>query len=56
MNTYIDDSRIETRFVWARCDAKNARAMRDLIRSFQEDGWTPSRTERKQESRRSSNR
>jgi hypothetical protein len=35
----IDDSRIETRFVWARCAAKNARAMRDLIRAFQSDGW-----------------
>jgi hypothetical protein len=40
MNTaLIDDSRIETRFVWARCAAKNARAMRDLIRAFQSDGW-----------------
>jgi hypothetical protein len=35
----IDDSKIETRFVWARCAAKNARAMRDLIRAFQSDGW-----------------
>lgn len=41
MNTaLIDDSRIETRFVWGRCAAKNARAMRDLIRAFQSDGWT----------------
>ena len=40
MNTaYMDDSRIETRFVWARCAARNARAMRDLIRAFQSDGW-----------------
>ena len=40
MNTaHIDDSRIETRFVWARCAAQNARAMRDLIRAFQSDGW-----------------
>jgi hypothetical protein len=38
--TIIDDPRIETRFVWARCAAKNARAMRDLIRAFQSDGWT----------------
>jgi hypothetical protein len=38
--TTIDDARIETRFVWARCAAKNARAMRDLIRAFQNDGWT----------------
>jgi hypothetical protein len=39
----IDDSRIETRFVWARCAAKNARAMRDLIRAFQSDGWATPR-------------
>jgi hypothetical protein len=44
MNTaHIDDSRIETRFVWARCAAKNARAMRDLIRAFQSDGWAAPR-------------
>jgi hypothetical protein len=36
----IDDAKIETRFVWARCAAKNARAMRDLIKAFQNDGWT----------------
>jgi hypothetical protein len=36
----VDDARIETRFVWARCAAKNARAMRNLIRAFQSDGWT----------------
>ena len=36
----IDDARIETRFVWARCAAKNARAMRELIQAFQSDGWT----------------
>jgi hypothetical protein len=41
--TYLDDSRIETRFVWARCAAKNARAMRDLIRAFQLDGWATQR-------------
>ncbi len=35
----IDDNPIETRFVWARCAAKNARAMRSLIRAFQSDGW-----------------
>jgi hypothetical protein len=39
----IDDSRIETRFVWARCAAKNARAMRDLIKAFQSDGWATPR-------------
>jgi hypothetical protein len=37
--TIIEDNPIETRFVWARCAAKNARAMRDLIRAFQSDGW-----------------
>lgn len=41
--TTIDDSRIETRFVWARCAAQNARAMRDLIRAFQSDGWAAPR-------------
>jgi hypothetical protein len=35
----VEDTHIETRFVWARCAAKNARAMRDLIRAFQSDGW-----------------
>jgi hypothetical protein len=39
----LDDSRIETRFVWARCAAENARAMRDLIRAFQMDGWATPR-------------
>jgi len=39
----IDDSKIETRFVWARCAAKNARAMRDLIKAFQSDGWATPR-------------
>jgi hypothetical protein len=39
----IEDSRIETRFVWARCAAQNARAMRDLIRAFQSDGWATPR-------------
>ena len=54
MNTYTDDSRIETRFVEARCDAKYARELRELIRSFQSDGWTPMRSERKSERRNSS--
>ncbi len=44
MNTaIIEESRIETRFVWARCAAQNARAMRDLIRAFQSDGWAAPR-------------
>jgi len=38
-NAYLDDSRIETRFVWARCAAENAQAMRQLIKAFQSDGW-----------------
>ncbi len=40
---YADDSRIETRFVWARCAAENAQAMRDLIKQFQLDGWEAAR-------------
>jgi len=44
MNTaQVDDSRIETRFVWGRVAAQNARAMRDLIRAFQSDGWATPR-------------
>ncbi|MCE0482785.1 MAG: hypothetical protein LV479_00940 [Methylacidiphilales bacterium] len=42
-SAYLDDPRIETRFVWARCAAANARAMRDLIRAFQSDGWATTR-------------
>jgi hypothetical protein len=55
---YSDDCRIETRFVWARCAAENARAMRDLIRAFQNDGWDATRAAvtRKRHSRRSSHR
>ena len=47
-HTEIDDSRIETRFVWGRCAAKDARALRELIRAFQSDGWalTPSSVKR----------
>jgi hypothetical protein len=56
MNAYADDHHVETRFVWARCAAKDARAMRDLIRAFQTDGWTSPRNswERKHGSRRNS--
>jgi hypothetical protein len=52
---FIDDARIETRFVWARCGAENARAMRDLIRAFQNDGWDGGRecTGSRKHSRRS---
>ncbi len=39
----IDDSKIETRFIWARCAATQARAMRELIRDFQSDGWATPR-------------
>ncbi|MCE0499074.1 MAG: hypothetical protein LV481_14130 [Methylacidiphilales bacterium] len=54
----IDDSRIETRFVWGRCAAKDARAIRDLIRAFQSDGWPESRqlSPVRQASKRSSSR
>jgi hypothetical protein len=55
MNAYGDDCRIETRFVWGRCAAKDARSIRELIRAFQSDGW-PSSTnnmERKQSKRAS---
>jgi len=56
--SYADDCKIETRFVWARCAAENARAMRDLIKAFQNDGWNaPAETgTRKRHSRRSANR
>ncbi len=55
MPAYADDCRIETRFVWGRSAAKDARAIRDLIRAFQSDGWPASRHElgRRHESRRS---
>jgi hypothetical protein len=39
----IDDSRIETRFVWARVAAKNVKAMQALIKAFQSDGWAAPR-------------
>jgi hypothetical protein len=54
----IDDSRIETRFVWGRCAAKDARAIRDLIRAFQSDGWPESRPQghHRQETQRASGR
>ncbi len=42
-NAYADDCHIETRFVWARCAAENAQSMRNLIRDFQNDGWTTTR-------------
>lgn len=53
-----DDCRIETRFVWARCAAENARAMQALIKAFQSDGWESSRdvVSRKKPSRRNSHR
>jgi hypothetical protein len=52
----IDDSRIETRFVWGRCAAKDARAIRDLIRAFQSDGWPETRQPAHSRSKRSSSR
>jgi len=56
MNAYADDCRIETRFVWGRCAAKDARSIRELIRAFQSDGWPASKLERKHESKRNSHR
>ena len=51
--TPIDDNWIETRFVWGRCSAKDARAIRALIQAFQSDGWPASRSmERKQDGKR----
>ena len=47
----IDDSRIETRFVWGRCAAKDARSIRALIRAFQSDGW-PSASESPRKAKR----
>jgi len=54
--TDIDDPRIETRFVWGRCAAKDARAMRDLIRAFQSDGWPVARADRKAPKRTTNHR
>ncbi len=55
---YADDCRIETRFVWARCDAESARAMQALIKAFQSDGWDGARdaSPRKKQSRRTAGR
>jgi hypothetical protein len=40
MNTAnIEDNWIETRYVWGRCLAKDARSIRELIRAFQSDSW-----------------
>jgi hypothetical protein len=52
----VDDSRIETRFVWGRCAAKDARAIRDLIRAFQSDGWPEARQPSHTRAKRSSSR
>lgn len=54
----IDDTWIETRFVWGRCSAKDARSIRNLIRAFQSDSWPATRTcaESKRESKRGSHR
>jgi MarR-like DNA-binding transcriptional regulator SgrR of sgrS sRNA len=55
MNAYADETCMETRFVWARCSPKDARTMRELIKSFQMDGWStpPAQSGRKSTSRRS---
>jgi hypothetical protein len=39
MTGIIDDNWIETRFVWGRCSAKDARELRSLIKAFQNDAW-----------------
>ena len=53
MTGTIDDNWIETRFVWGRCSAKDARSIRSLIKAFQNDAWPASHaiTERKQSKR-----
>ena len=51
----IDDSRIETRFVWGRCAAKDARSIRALIRAFQSDGW-PSASDSPRKAKRGNHR
>jgi hypothetical protein len=42
MTGIIDDNWIETRFVWGRCSAKDAREIRSLIKAFQNDPWPAS--------------
>ena len=54
--SYADDCRIETRFVWARCAAENAKAMRYLIRAFQNDDWDCAREPARRKQSRRSNR
>ena len=39
MTGIIDDGWVETRFVWGRCSAKDARSIRNLIKAFQTDAW-----------------
>lgn len=58
MHAYADETCMETRFVWARCSPKDARMLRELIKSFQADGWTtaPAGNGRKATSRRSCSR
>jgi len=53
MTGTIDDNWIETRFVWGRCSAKDARSIRSLIKAFQSDAWPASQNtpERKQSKR-----
>ncbi len=53
MTGIIDDNWIETRFVWGRCSAKDAREIRSLIKAFQSDAWPAAHNapERKQSKR-----
>jgi hypothetical protein len=57
MTGIIDDNWIETRFVWGRCSAKDARELRSLIKAFQTDSWPASHPlDRKRESKRGNHR
>jgi hypothetical protein len=58
MTGIIDDNWIETRFVWGRCSAKDAREIRSLIKAFQNDAWPASHAtpDRKRESKRGNHR
>ncbi len=53
----IDDNWIETRFVWGRVAAKDAREIRSLIKAFQNDAWPlPEAAPTRKQSKRGSNR
>ena len=58
MTGTIDDNWIETRFVWGRCSAKDAKEIRSLIKAFQNDLWPASQvsSERRRDLKRSLHR